>query len=211
MQEIAVIGSGNVGGSLAIQLARAGHSVTLCLRGEPSEKAQAVIQEEPLVRSAQTVDAVAAANVVLLATPSAVAVSTVETLQLDGKILIDCTNPVGPGLTHGLMSARSGSELIAAAAQGAHVVKAFTVYGFENFHNSAYPGYGDLLPAMPIAGDHPAAKELVQLLCSELGFEGVDCGPLSMSLHLEHQTLLWVHMARLQGQGTDLVWARLRR
>ena len=47
MQEIAVIGSGNVGGSLAIQLARAGHSVTLCLRGEPSEKAQAVIQKSP--------------------------------------------------------------------------------------------------------------------------------------------------------------------
>jgi predicted dinucleotide-binding enzyme len=38
---------------------------------------------------------------------------------LNGKILIDCTNPVGPGLTHGLGNVQSGSEMVQALAPGA--------------------------------------------------------------------------------------------
>ena len=48
-------------------------------------------------------------------------------------------------------------------------------------------------------------------LCSRLRFEPVDVGPLSMSLHLEHMTLLWIHMARVQGRGAGFTWALLHR
>jgi predicted dinucleotide-binding enzyme len=100
---------------------------------------------------------------------------------------------------------------IQAAAPGARVVKAFTIYGFENFIDSSYPGYGDLRPAMLLAGNDSAANATVAQLCRDLGWEPVDTGPLSSSLHLEHLTLLWIKMARVQGQGSNLVWARLRR
>jgi predicted dinucleotide-binding enzyme len=125
--------------------------------------------------------------------------------------LVDCTNPVGAGLSHGLGSAASGAEAVAEIASGARVVKAFTIYGFENFENTRYPGYGALRPAMLIAGDDAEAKSTVAGLCADIGFDAVDCGPLANSLHLEHMTLLWIKMARAQGDGADFVWGRLRR
>jgi hypothetical protein len=39
----------------------------------------------------------------------------------------------------------------------------------------------------------------------------VDTGPIAMSLHLEHMTLLWIKMARVQGAGAGFVWAQLLR
>jgi predicted dinucleotide-binding enzyme len=130
---------------------------------------------------------------------------------LDGKILVDCTNPVGANLSHGLQSQISGSETVQEFVPNAHVVKAFTIYGYENFEDSTYAGYGDLKPAMLIAGNDQSAKEKVSSLCSQLGWESVDTGNLSMSLHLEHLTLLWIKMARVQGRGAGFVWALLQR
>ena len=91
------------------------------------------------------------------------------------------------------------------------MVKAFTIYGYENFEDSSYPGYGDLQPAMLIAGNDAAAKAIVAELCQQLGWQPVDTGNLSMSLHLEHMTLLWIQMARVQGRGSGFVWAMLQR
>jgi hypothetical protein len=90
-------------------------------------------------------------------------------------------------------------------------VKAFTIYGYENFINTAYPGYGELKPAMLIAGDDAAAKTQVATLCADLGWRAVDAGPLSSALHLEHMTLLWIKMGRVQGKGAGFVWAMLER
>jgi 8-hydroxy-5-deazaflavin:NADPH oxidoreductase len=129
---------------------------------------------------------------------------------LSGKVLVDCTNPVGPGVTHGLQSRTSGAEEVQRLAPGASVVKAFTIYGYENFQNPSYPGY-DVKPAMLIAGDDGKAKATVARLCEELGWRPVDVGPLSSSLHLEHMTLLWIKMARVQGKGANFVWAMLER
>ena len=39
----------------------------------------------------------------------------------------------------------------------------------------------------------------------------MDVGPLSSSLHLEHMTLLWIKMGRVQGKGPNFVWAMLER
>lgn len=54
-------------------------------------------------------------------------------------------------------------------------MKAFSIYGFENFENTAYPGY-DTRPAMLFCGDDPAAKQAVAQLITDLGFEPLDVG-----------------------------------
>jgi hypothetical protein len=131
--------------------------------------------------------------------------------DLRGKILVDCTNPVGSGVTHALDSKQSGAEFIQELVPNTKIVKAFSIYGYENFIDSSYPGYGDLRPAMLIAGNDLAAKQVVTTLNTHLGFETVDTGSLSMSLHLEHMTLLWIHMARVNGHGSGFTWAILRR
>ncbi|MEM7138354.1 MAG: NADPH-dependent F420 reductase [Myxococcota bacterium] len=212
-QRIAVVGAGNVGAPIAGRLAAAGHNVVLGGPDPSSETIRGAMSAWPNLRAATTADAVADADAVFLAIPFPAAASVLSEIgdALAGKILVDCTNPVGPGLSHGLESQRSGAEVIQAAAPDARVVKAFTIYGFENLQDSTYPGYGDLRPAMLIAGDDQDAKRTVSGFCEELGFEPVDTGPLSSSLHLEHLTLLWIKMARIHHPNPNLVWARLKR
>jgi predicted dinucleotide-binding enzyme len=156
--------------------------------------------------------AIAVAEVVFLATPFAAnQAALADAGDLSGKIVVDCTNPVGAGLTHGLNSERSGGEVVQELVPGAKVVKAFTIYGFENFEDNTYTGYGDLKPAMLLAGNDSTAKQIISNLCQEMGWEPVDTGNLAMSLHLEHMTLLWIKMARVQGLGAGFVWAMLRK
>ena len=209
---IACIGTGKVGGALAGQLARVGHDVVLAARDVASDSVRAALAKSDALRALPVAEAVADADVVFLATPFNANESALAAAgDLAGKVVVDCTNPVGPGLTHGLDTERSGGELVQSLVPKARVVKAFTIYGWENFADSSYPGYGDLRPAMLIAGNDAEAKKTVSTLCEQLGWEPVDTGDISMSLHLEHMTLLWVKMGRVQGRGPGFVWAMLQR
>lgn len=211
--KITFIGVGNVGAPLADHLQKLGHSVTIAARDPDSKTVKAAQDRNPDLVVQDPLPTVEAADVVFLATPFAAIEAALTPLKavLTGKVLVDCTNPVGPGLSHGLQSQTSGSETIQALVPEAQVVKAFTIYGFENFEDSHYPGYGDLKPAMLIAGNDAASKATVADLCDQLGWETVDTGNLSMALHLEHMTLLWIKMARVQGRGAGFVWAMLQR
>lgn len=211
--KIAFIGVGNVGAPLADHLQKLGHEVAIAARDPNSKSVQAALSHNANLQVKTPIEAVSVAEVVFLATPFAANEAALKEVDsaLDGKILVDCTNPVGPNLTHGLNSQRSGSEWLQTLVPTTKVVKAFTIYGFENFEDSTYAGYGELKPAMLIAGNDLSAKQVVASLCQELGWEPVDTGNLSMSLHLEHMTLLWIHMARVNGLGAGFVWGMLRR
>ena len=209
---IAFIGAGNVGAALATRLADAGHEVVLAEAREGSASLARALAGSPRLSARPLADAVAAAEVVFLATPYAAAEGVLRPLgdALAGKVLVDCTNPVGPGLTHGLRSERAGSQVIQGLVPAAHVVKAFSIYGFENFIDPVYPGY-DTRPAMLFCGDDGAAKARVASLITDVGFEPVDMGGLVQALHLEHMTLLWIRMARGPGGSPHVVWSALRR
>jgi predicted dinucleotide-binding enzyme len=212
MTKIAFIGAGNVGAALAARLAAAGHAVVLAESRAGSPSVAAALRAHPSLAARPVREAVRDAEVVFLATPFAAHATVLPELagDLAGKVLVDCTNPVGPGLTHGLKSERSGAEYVQSLAPAARVVKAFTIYGHENLADPAYPGYG-VKPAMLFCGDAADAKASVAGLITECGFEPVDVGPLVQALHLEHMTLLWVRMVRAGGRSPDLVWAALRR
>lgn len=209
---IAFIGHGQVGAPLADHLQRAGHHVTLAAKDPASASTARALQRNPNLQVAAPRHAVAGADAVFLATPFAAnpaALSEVSA-ELQGKVLVDCTNPVGPGITHALGSARSGTETVQAAAPGARVVKAFSIYGFENFEDSAYPGHS-VRPVMMLCGDDAQAKATVSSLAGELGWTPLDVGGLAQALHLEHMTLLWVRMVRVQGVSPHTVWGMLQR
>ncbi len=209
---IAFIGYGQVGGPLADHLQRLGHEVTLAAADPHSENVQRVLAKNADLKVACPKDAVSRATVVFLATPfqaNEAALGSVAR-ELKGKILVDCTNPVGPNLTHGLNSSQSGSEMVQQLVPEAKVVKAFTIYGFENFENSRYPGYS-VRPLMMYCGRDELAKRTIGHLIDQLGWEPLDVGGLEQALHLEHMTLLWVRMVRVNGQSPNMVWARLTR
>lgn len=210
--KIAFIGCGQVGAPLADRLQRLGHAVTLAAKDPNSESVKKAVARNPKLVVAAPREAVKPAEVVFLATPFQANEAALKAVaaELKGKVLVDCTNPVGPGLTHGLNNVQSGSEMVQKLVPEANVVKAFTIYGFENFENSAYPAY-NVKPAMMYCGQDAAAKETVGELVRQLGWEPLDVGGLEQALHLEHMTLLWVRMVRVNGASPHMVWAMLRR
>jgi len=210
--KIAFVGYGQVGAPLADHLQRVGHEVTLAVKDPDSESAKKALARNANLRAAAPKDAARNAEVVFLATPFSANEAAVTAIadELRGKILVDCTNPVGPNLSHGLNNARSGSAMVQALAPDAKVVKAFTIYGFENFEDPAYPAY-DVKPVMMYCGEDAAAKAVVGELIRQLGWEPLDVGGLDQALHLEHMTLLWVRMVRVNGHSPNMVWAVLRR
>jgi 8-hydroxy-5-deazaflavin:NADPH oxidoreductase len=210
--KIVFLGYGNVGAPLADHLQRLGHHVTLAAGNADSDSVRKALARNPGLEVAPPGEALTGADVVFLATPFQANEAVLKGVasELEGKILVDCTNPVGPGLAHGLKSVISGSELVQSFATEARVVKAFSIYGYENFEDNAYPAF-NVKPAMMFCGDDDDAKRTVATLIEQLGWEALDVGGLEQALHLEHMTLLWVRMVRLNGASTHLVYAALRR
>jgi predicted dinucleotide-binding enzyme len=192
--KIAFIGYGQVGSPLADHLARQGHEVTLASASADSESVRKALARNSQLQVAPAEQAVSAADVVFLATPFAANEAALKPVAalLKGKVLVDCTNPVGPGLTHGLKSEQSGSAVV------------------QKLENSAYPGY-NVKPVMMYCGNEGAAKQTVGELIAQLGWEPLDVGGLEQAVHLEHMTLLWVRLVRAKGHTPNLVWAALRR
>ncbi|MCU0578614.1 MAG: NADPH-dependent F420 reductase [Desulfobacterota bacterium] len=210
--KITFIGYGQVGGPLADHLQRLGHEVILAAAELNSSNLQKALGQNPGLLVAPPQEAVRRAEVVFLATPFQANEAALKSVseELTGKILVDCTNPVGPNLTHGLNSSQSGSEMVQKLVPEARVVKAFTIYGFENFENSSYPGY-NVKPVMMYCGADSGAKEIIARLIAQLGWQPLDVGGLEQALHLEHMTLLWVRMVRVNGHTPHVVWAMLTR
>lgn len=209
---IAFIGAGNVGTPLADHLQRLGHRVLISGGSPSSPSLKSALERNPKLEATTIPDAIRGAEVIFLATPFQALSQVIPPISesLSGKILVDCTNPVGPGLTHGLKSEQSGSAYLQKLAPGARVVKAFTIYGFENFEDSSFPAYSQK-PAMFFCGADAEAKKAVGTLISQLGWEPLDVGGLEQALHLEHMTLLWVRMVRVHGASPHMVWGVMRR
>lgn len=208
--KLAFIGIGNVGFALANSLQQKGHTIFVASDDDHSETVQKALAQNVHFSTKKIQDAIDEADVIFLATPFQANEMLLKTLSFHGKTLIDCTNPVGPGISHGLNSVISGSEKVQEWAPDAKVVKAFTIYGFENFANSHYPNYNQL-PAMLMAGNDSSAKAQTASLISDLGFEPVEMGGLDQALHLEHLTLLWVKRVRRDGHSPHFVWGYMQR
>lgn len=215
--KIAIIGAGNLGGALGKAWAKAGHTILFGVRDPAGGRTKPPIAEiGGAATSVLVPDAVRAGEVVVLATPWDAVKDVIPAMgDLTGKILIDCTNPLflnaEGSLSLSLGSSTSGAEEIARLAPTARVAKAFNTYGWENFADSAYPGYGELKPALFHCSDDDDAKEVVEQLARDLGFEPVDTGGLGMARSLEPLALMWIRLAVRNGRNPNFTWGILRR
>lgn len=208
--KIGFIGIGKVGFAIANHLQKLGHEIVIGTKNPQSGSVMAALSANTAFTVSAIQDMIDAVNLIFLATPFGANQEILHGLAFRGKILVDCTNPVGPGITHGLQSKKSGAEAVQEWAPDARVVKAFNIYGFENFVDNAFPAY-NVMPLMLMAGDDKAAKQIVGGLLSEMNYFPKDTGSLSQALHLEHMTLLWVKMVRMNGHHPSFVWGYLER
>jgi predicted dinucleotide-binding enzyme len=206
---ISIIGAGNVGMALAKAFIAKGESVTLGVP-DPAKYRDAVDRLGPLASIASAREAISSGEVVILAVPYGAAESIARSVpDWRGRILVDATNPLAPGLAGlSIGNTNSGAEEIARAARGARVVKAFNTTGAENMADSRYPGG---VPFMPVCGDDAEARSRVVALATLIGFDAVDCGGLQAARYLEPFAMTWIHMAIRLGYGRSFAFARLKR
>jgi 8-hydroxy-5-deazaflavin:NADPH oxidoreductase len=177
---VAIIGAGGMGGGLAKWLARK-HEVSIGSRDK--ERGVARARELGAAAGGGYADAAADAEVVFLTVPwTAVDDVLAEVGNLSGKVLVDVTNPfVGGNLQLHVNS--SNAEEIQRKVPEARVVKGWnTVY--SPIVNTGADFAGAAVSVF-LAGDDPQAKEVVSQLASDIGFDPIDCGPLSGARDLE--------------------------
>ncbi len=208
---IAVIGTGNVGGNLGATLSKAGFPVHFGVRDLQGN-------EELLARCAKdaatvpVADAAKWAEVVFLAVPAnaAVEIAKSHAAELDGKIVVDCNNPLvwkeGPVWTP--PAEGSLAAAIAKAVPGARVVKAFNTFGAEHH---ADPDLTGAPATVFMASDDAGAKKTVAEMATKGGFRPVDAGPLRNAGLLENVAILWIHLAMVGGQSRDFTFTLSRK
>ncbi len=162
----------------------------------------------PEERLRKVPDAARNAQVVVLATPWPATEAAVKSLgDLSGKVLIDCTNPLGMGpngLELVLGHTTSAGEQVASCAPAAAVFKTLNQIGADSMDKATlFP----VRPVMFVAGDDPAKKTVVMSLVAKLGFEPVDAGPLRIARLLEPYGMLWIDQALNRGRGRSFAFA----
>ena len=209
-QTIAIIGTGNVGGNLGVNLARHGYAVVFGTR--PGSDASALLRRcGGNARAAAVPEAAAQAAVVFLAVPAAAAVAAARDAgRLDGKVVVDCTNPVewhdGPVLVP--PPEGSVAAALAKAVPGARVVKGFNTFGAETHLD---PDIGGVPAELLLASDDGGAVESVGTIATRCGFAPIYAGPLRNAALLEAVAVLWIHLATKGGQGRDITFRIARR
>src|SRR5262245_24825152 len=179
--KIAILGAGQVGGTLGKQWSKKGHEVWFGVRRLQDEKTRQLIKSVgPTARAGTVAEAAASGDVVVLATPWDATEAAIKAAgNLTGKVVIDCTNPLRAdfsGLEIGHTT--SGAEKVAGWAHGAKVFKAFNTTGFNIM---AAPIIDGLRTVMFVCGDDESAKPSVLQLAGDLGFEAVDAGKLTIA------------------------------
>jgi hypothetical protein len=181
---IGIIGAGNMWATLAAQLTRLGHQVAIANSREPQTLAGVAARTGatplPVTQAASNAD------VVIVAIPEKNIPELPAGLlgALPGHtVVIDAGNYV-PELRDGRIDAIDAGlpESQWVQSQLHHpVVKAFNTIRPASLASLGKPAGAAGRTVIPVAGDDPAAKTVVLELANQLGFGGLDSGPLAES------------------------------
>lgn len=190
-ERIGIIGGGRAGSALAKGLGRVGWSAHVAPRDVEGQRR--VARE---------------CTVLFLAIPFPARQEVARDLGdlLDGKIVIDVTNPMkfpGPEYVH--VGAGSGAEELARWLPRAHVVKAFNTVFSPSLESASVGGQQ---VSMFAAADDEDARRRVLAIGRAMGFDAVDAGPLSNARWLEG--LLFLEMMLEKVHGSQIGWRFLR-
>ena len=209
---IAIIGTGNIGGTLARHLVRGGEPVVLAAKDKAN--AEAVAQElGELARAASVEEAIANADAVVFA----VWLDTTKELiardarLLEGKVVVDPSNPLGfddsGEMTRTLPEGQSAGSVVAALLPaGAHYAKAFGTLGTDALASAA--NREPQRAVLFYATDDDAAATTIEGLIRAAGFEPLKAGGLADAGRLEVPGGDLHQGGGLNGQLVDLDQAR---
>jgi predicted dinucleotide-binding enzyme len=173
------IGAGTVALAFARQALAAGHQVVLSCRHGP-ESLVGKVAELGDGALAAPVEKAASLDYVLLAVPWPNVEDALRGLPAwNGRVLIDATNPFSeysPQLVLADLGDRGASEVVAALAPGARIVKAFNSIVTDRFNEGPAKNGGRRV--IFVSGDDSEPKEFIRELIKGFGFESIDLGGL---------------------------------
>jgi predicted dinucleotide-binding enzyme len=176
--KIGIIGSGNIGATLAHLFAKAGHQVEISnSSGQASLNALVKSISSNNVTAATPEGAVRFAQVVLLAIPWRKKHELPPSDLFKGKIVIDAMNPYSENFEVIDLGNSTSSEEVTKQLPSARLVKAFNTMYYEMLRTGARNSQEERL-VLFVAGDDPDAKAVVSKLIDEIGFTPVDAGSL---------------------------------
>lgn len=204
-----VLGTGQVGQTVASRLVADGHEVVMGSRTSDNAAAAAwAAGAGGLADHATFARAAAAGEVVFnctAGTASLAALATVDQGDLAGKVLVDVANPLDfsagfpPTLTH--CNTTSLGEQIQRAHPGAKVVKALNTMSCAVMVDPArVPGEHHAF----VCGDDASAKQAVATLLAEWGWAAtavIDLGDITNARGTEMVLPLWVRLYGVLGTG----------
>jgi hypothetical protein len=192
---IGIIGSGDVAKTLALGFVKHGHAVTVGSR-EAAKLAEWQRASAPAVKLGTFAEAAAFGEVIVLAvkgTGAAPALTLAGAKALEGKVVIDATNPIADAPpTKGILTYFTGPneslmERLQAQVPGARFVKAFNSVGNALMVNPALSG----TPTMFICGNDAGAKEAVVGILRQFGWAAEDVGGVEGARAIEPLCQLW--------------------
>jgi predicted dinucleotide-binding enzyme len=185
---IAVIGTGNIGGTLGRAFAGAGHTVVLGSR-HPADGA------DP--REVPVAEALTDADVVVVALPAAAvpAFAQEHAAALAGPLVVDAANNLGGG------GSANHHEVLTSAVPGLRYARAFNTLGWENF---AEPRYGDTEGDLFFSSAE-ADRAVVESLIEAVGLRPMYLGEGQQEV-VDGVLRLWFALAIGQRRGRHLAF-----
>ena len=185
--KIGIIGSGKIGGTVGRLWVKDGHPVLFSSR-HPEELADLVKEAGPLAKAGTVAEAIAYADVLLLAIPYGAVPQFGRdyAAALKGKIVLDADNAA---------AARDGAELAAEVEKngsgvtsqkylpGTRLVRAFNTLNYRILAQEANRPAPRL--AIPIAGDDAEAVKVAAMLVHDAGFDPVVVGNLEAARKIQ--------------------------
>jgi hypothetical protein len=190
-----VIGSGDVGKTLAAGFLKHGHDVAIGTRD--TNKLAAFQGEHPAIQVGDFALAAAFGDVLVLAVKGTVAAEALRLAgsdKLAGKVVLDATNPIadlppeGGVLRFFTIEGESLMERLQADFPHVRFVKAFSCVGNPFMVNPAFPGGP---PTMFICGNDEPAKESTRAILDQFGWETADMGDVRAARAIEPLCQLW--------------------
>ena len=172
---VAVLGVGHVGSALARVMLDAGYEVSVAASGDPAKIALIASVLLPGAKPMWARDAVADADIVILAIPLH-RFGSLDHRLFDGKIVVDTMNYWAPsdGVQPPFENTElTTSEVVQRALAGATVVKAFNHIGYHEMEEDRQPAGSPDRRALGIASDDPAAAALIGSLVDAIGYDAV--------------------------------------
>ncbi|MBO3750108.1 NAD(P)-binding domain-containing protein [Streptosporangiaceae bacterium NEAU-GS5] len=175
IERIAVLGAGHVGPAIARVAIDAGYEVAIAASGDPADIELITGVLVPGATPLWAADAVAGADLVVLAIPLH-RFPVFDPALVAGRLVVDVMNHWAPIDGHVAMfedPAYGSSEIVARRLAGATVVKTLNHLGYHELEDDRRPADAADRRALGVAADDPAAAALVAEVVERIGYDAV--------------------------------------